>query len=266
MQTQSFCWHQGHFYIAGGDLTRWKPSASHGHCLVAKDVGTVERVAISPQGEVYLIMRRNAFPSFRYELWVYDSHETLEQDQPTTVVETDAGSWINDCSCSPDGAFYMLWGNMSSAWDGVTRLSGSNLVPVPVNFPPGFVPDKIFASRGEVLYIAGHTEDENSDSDSSEMYTERLILRVDPGQSEPVVVGQGQGNVPYGLFVTDAGKIYMATRCGIEIFNTGDTTAVRMLDLCVLPMALLVQEEALYVLGISGPVWKFAFPPAIELE
>lgn len=67
-------------------------------------------------------------------------------------------------------------------------------------------------------------------------------------------------------FVTDAGKIYMATRCGIEIFNTGDTTAVRMLDLCILPMALLVQEEALYVLGISGPVWKFAFPPAIELE
>jgi hypothetical protein len=54
---------------------------------------------------------------------------------------------------------------------------------------------------GEVLYIAGHTEDENSDSDSSEMYTERLILRVDPGQSEPVVVGQGQGNVPYVLLL-----------------------------------------------------------------
>lgn len=109
MQTQSFCWHQGHFYIAGGDLTRWKPSASHGHCLVAKDVGTVERVAISPQGEVYLIMRRNAFPSFRYELWVYDSHETLEQDQPTTVVETDAGSLLVACVFFPVVPFGGLW-------------------------------------------------------------------------------------------------------------------------------------------------------------
>ena len=106
MQTKSFCSHQGHFYIAGGDLTRWKPSASHGHCLVAKDVGTWERVAISPQGEVYLIMRRNAFPSFRYELWVYDSHETLEQDQPTTVVETDAGSLLVACVFFSCGTFW----------------------------------------------------------------------------------------------------------------------------------------------------------------
>ena len=71
---------------------------------------------------------------------------------------------------------------------------------------------------GEVLYIAGHEEDENSDSDSSEMYTERLILRVDPGQSEPVVVGQGQGNVPYGLLlwaITSA-----LPKIGFKMFQT----------------------------------------------
>ena len=45
----------------------------------------MEGVAISPQGEVYLVKRWRE-DSAREELWVYDSYETLQEDQPKTVI------------------------------------------------------------------------------------------------------------------------------------------------------------------------------------
>eukprot|EP00435_Cladocopium_sp_Y103_P024427 s4528_g6.t1 len=152
-RTMNFCWHQGHFYIHDDQgLTRWKLAATEGHCLVATGgtVGSIGRVAISAQGDVYLLHSRNDGSRPKAELRVYDSDETLEQDQPKTVVNTDdldtddRGFGIYDCSCSPDGVLYVLCNESSGE---VKRLSGSNLVPVPVNFPPKFIPDAIVACR-----------------------------------------------------------------------------------------------------------------------
>ena len=51
---------------------------------MANDMSFVVRVAISPQGEVYLV--RKWRHTIREELCVYDSYETLQEDQPKTVI------------------------------------------------------------------------------------------------------------------------------------------------------------------------------------
>eukprot|EP00435_Cladocopium_sp_Y103_P022133 s4528_g5.t1 len=115
-----------------------------------------------------------------------------------------------------------------------------------------------FLPGGEVLYIAGHTDGEDADWPDWEELPESLILRVEPGQREPVVVGQLELLSVFGLFVTDTDKIYMFTSdLKIWTFNPGDTHPVGVLNLDnrLKPQALLVHEEALYVLDYTGKVF-----------
>jgi len=69
-------------------------------------------------------------------------------------------------------------------------------------------------------------------------------------------------------FVTDSGQIYVADgkACQIVVFNPGDTRPVKVVGTHEPPVDLLVQNECLYVLLISGRVYEYAFPPALEFE
>lgn len=72
--------------------------------------------------------------------------------------------------------------------------------------------------------------------------------------------------------MTDNGKVYATDRGPAQIltFNECDTQPVQVLDLSWTtydePMDLFVEEESLYVLFSSGQVYKYAFPPKLELE
>ena len=69
-------------------------------------------------------------------------------------------------------------------------------------------------------------------------------------------------------FVTDSGAIYVANGkgCQIVVFNPGTTRPVKVVGTHEPPVDLLVQNESLYVLLISGRVYEYAFPPALEIE
>ena len=184
-QAHNFCWHQGHFYIADGEsLTQWEPGASHGHCLIPKDVNVFKVAIAASQGKIYLADHK--------EVRIYDIYDSAagELGQPRTVVKVpDSGEFLCDISCSPDGVLYMvlegIGGGLLKRWD------GSEMVPVNLNLPRDFVANCIFASQGEILYISGHIQsDADSDVSSGNQDSELLILRVDPDQSQPVVVGQ----------------------------------------------------------------------------
>lgn len=244
------CFHQDYFYIADGGLTRWKPHESRGRGLIAN---CVHGITISPQGQIYLVDKYNG------ELRVYDSN-TPELAPPRFVAKIDDGIDLFHCSCSPSGVLYTS-GTTDYETGQVKRLEGSNLVPLSVDLPSDFVPHFIFAARDEVLYIAGIDDC----LDVSELW---VFLRVDPGQSEPVELGRMETEVVSGLFVTDSGQIYVADgkACQIVVFNPGDTRPVKVVGTHEPPVDLLVQNECLYVLLISGRVYEYAFPPALEFE
>lgn len=72
--------------------------------------------------------------------------------------------------------------------------------------------------------------------------------------------------------MTDSGKVYATDREPEQIvtFNECDTQPVQVLDLSWTtydePIDLFVEEECVYVLFSSGQVYKYAFPPKLELE
>lgn len=250
------CFHQDYFYIADGGLTRWKAGESRGRGLIAN---CVHGITISPQGQIYLVDKHNC------ELRVYDPNPP-ELAPPRLVAKLDDGIDLFHFSCSPSGVLYTSGTTYETTGQigqigQVKRLEGSNLVPLSVDLPPDFVPHFIFAARDEVLYIAGI-------DDCLDFLELWVFLRLDPGESEPVEVGRMETEVVSGMFVTDSGAIYVANGkgCQIVVFNPGTTRPVKVVGTHEPPVDLLVQNESLYVLLISGRVYEYAFPPALEFE
>lgn len=78
------------------------------------------------------------------------------------------------------------------------------------------------------------------------------------------------GSVTWLRFVTPSGKIYAADADWGHIltFNPGDTIAVLVLqiDWGVIMDLVVIEDEALYVLFDCGRVYRYPFPPRLQLE
>jgi len=248
----NFCWHQGNFYIADGKrLTRWNPSVRQ-FLTIVPDLPDAA-VAISPAGHIFLADSNN-------------SKLLMLQNGQLEVVLQMRG--LRSVCCSSSGKLYLLGcTDQNLGW--VVRLEGSETVHVISSqdlfskFRQVSVFVRMFVQEEDLYIVGWHMEDDSSD----------FVLKVTPdGKTE--VVGRGDGGDLRGLFVTESRKIYVADAGPVGqvlTYNPGDRNSLRVFDNAPFfwgdkPVDVLVHEGDLYVLFQTGLVYKYAFPPTLDLN
>eukprot|EP00438_Fugacium_kawagutii_P000191 Skav205012 [mRNA] locus=scaffold2134:97300:99074:- [translate_table: standard] len=262
----SMCSHDGAIYCANGSsILRWKPGDTEGQAVAGKDarvngandLGTECVVSVSPEGDILVVDSSN-------------SRLVKFRNGTGNVVLSDVNG-ILPLFCSPNGATYVLTG----AGDTVSKLVGATLQPLIVSehLPAElrFGACDLFVTKDEVIYL-------------SDCVNGR-VLRLNPGEAEPVVVGEVPNKESSklsglaGLFVTEEEKIYVADwrQRKVWSFHPGDTTWTEVLTCpgVLKPWDVLVQERSLYVNMVKVPgadagdaegIYEYVLPPELQLE
>eukprot|EP00438_Fugacium_kawagutii_P035368 Skav222153 [mRNA] locus=scaffold2756:51180:52859:- [translate_table: standard] len=251
-------WHDGAMYSAtfdppsGSSILRWKPGDAESQAVAGKgarvngvnDLGPDCRVSLSPEGQMLVVdYNHSRLVSF--------------ENGSGNVVLSDVD--IVKVSCLPTGAVYALTQDGGS----VQKLVGARLQPVIAsNDLPArlqFDAYSFFVTEEEVIYL--------SDRANSR------ILRLKPGEAEPVVVGEApskEDSELTGLFVTENEKIYVADYEGQKVwaFHPGDAAWTEVLA-CpeeLEPLDVLVDSRSLYVSMCDGKgLYEYLLPPKLQL-
>ena len=256
----SVCWHEGALYLSGydGGIRCWKPGspvadvrqvAGPGASVTGiNDLGHNCALAIAPSGEIFVAD--------------YDNERLVSFHNGSGRLVLDEFHEENLLCCSPNDVLYVLTGQT------LQKLEGSRLQTV-VTFEslpedPRFS-TAMFVTKEEVIYVLDNLNGR--------------VLRFNPAESEPVVVGQIPVEDAPGLadlFVTESGTVYVAdsSQGKVLVFRPGDATFTEVLK-CPdpwRPIALLVQNRSLYVSMVdladvtSGSVYEYQLPPDLKLD
>eukprot|EP00438_Fugacium_kawagutii_P032836 Skav224528 [mRNA] locus=scaffold388:471159:472850:+ [translate_table: standard] len=258
----SMCCHEGSIYCATGDLAnpssilRWKPGDTESQTVAGRgarvngvnDLGQSCKVSVSPEGVIFVA----DCPNRRLLSFTNGSGNVLLSD-------VDVASLF----CSPNGTVYVL----TQHGHAVEKLVGATLHPLissehlPAELQFGAT--NLFVTKDEVVYLSDQGNDR--------------ILRLNPGEADPVVVGMSPGkenSCLCGLFVTEEGKIYVADP-GLQkvwTFHPGEvawTEAVACpgglepLNVLIHGTSLFVSVEKLDDDNSSG-VYEYLLPPQLQ--
>eukprot|EP00438_Fugacium_kawagutii_P032834 Skav224526 [mRNA] locus=scaffold388:447602:449299:+ [translate_table: standard] len=260
---RSMCWHNGAIYCATytnpSTILRWKPGDTESQAVAGRgarvngvnDLGSLCKASVSPEGDIFLAD--------------WDNYRLLSfRNGSGNVVLSDVDAPSVFCSLS--GAVYVL----TQAGTAVEKLVSATLQPVISNehLPEKlqFAATDLFVTKDEVIYLSD--------------YGSSRILRINPGETEPVVVGEAPKkdiSELHGLFVTEEEKVYVAD-CGegkVWTFSPGDAAWTEVLT-CPgwrMPVDVVVQGMSLYVSvdndrddeDVSG-VYEYLLPPELQLE
>eukprot|EP00438_Fugacium_kawagutii_P016565 Skav227393 [mRNA] locus=scaffold3215:126807:128498:- [translate_table: standard] len=256
------CWHRGAIYCASfawvqpARILRWKPGDSESKAVAGRgarvngvnDLGPNCKLSLCPEGRIFVVD--------------FDNHRRLVsfENGTGTVVLTDAN--VRSVSCAPSGAIYVL----TQGGAAVEKLVGKRLEPLisTENMPAElqFNACDLFVTKDEVIYLA-------------DMANSR-VLRMKPGEAEPVVVGEAPNKERASLrclFVTEEEKIFVSDRGQQKLwaFHPGDTVWTEVLagPGMMHPISLLVQGRSLYASidwqdGTAG-VCEYSLPPELQL-
>eukprot|EP00438_Fugacium_kawagutii_P020825 Skav200762 [mRNA] locus=scaffold2001:150581:152305:- [translate_table: standard] len=249
--TESLCWHDESIYYAnhfspssqGASILRWKPGDAESKAVAGRgarvtgvnDLGSFCKVSVSPEGIIFVVdSHKRRLLSFR--------------NGSGKVVLRDVA--MRSVFCAPNRAVYIV----TKQGAAVQKLVGATLQPLisskdlPAQLQ--FIASGLFVTKDQVIYV--------SDVDHGR------ILRIKPGEAEPVVVGEvpnKESSALAGLFVTEDEKIYVADTDQQKVwaFHIGDAAWTEVLK-ChgeLEPVAVLVQGRSLYVSMMRGDCCDF---------
>eukprot|EP00438_Fugacium_kawagutii_P022089 Skav219833 [mRNA] locus=scaffold859:28236:29918:+ [translate_table: standard] len=259
--TDSICLHDGAIYYSRDrSVLRWKPGDIESQTVVdegarvngSNDPFLGGQFRVSPEGEILVtdfVNRR--LVSFR--------------NGTGKVVFSDVLAW--SVFFSPNGSVYVL----TEAGRAVEKLVGATLQQVisSKNLPAElqFSVNDLFVTKEDVIYM-------------SDGGRNGRVLRLNPGEAQPVVVGEApnkESSLLDGLFVTEEGKVYVADseQRKVWAFHPSDAAWTEVLT-CpgeLQPLHVLVQGKSLYV-SMEGAgsdpdapgVYEYLLPPELQLD
>eukprot|EP00438_Fugacium_kawagutii_P006860 Skav225877 [mRNA] locus=scaffold1705:127205:128827:- [translate_table: standard] len=247
-------------------ILRWKPGDAEFQVVAGGGarvngvygvnyLGAVCTASVSPEGIMFVADVHN------------DRLLTFENGSGNVVLE-DVD--IQSVFCSLSGAVYIL----TQHGRAVEKVVGASLQPLisshdlPAELQFGAL--DLFVTKEEVIYF-------------SDCFNNR-VLRINPGETEPVVVGEPpnkESSELSGLFVTEDENIYVADagKRKVWAFHPGDAAWSEVLTCpgALTPTNVLVQGRSLYVSmrmgsysettlnpNISG-VYQYLLPPELQL-
>eukprot|EP00438_Fugacium_kawagutii_P032842 Skav224534 [mRNA] locus=scaffold388:669666:671171:+ [translate_table: standard] len=258
----SMCCHEGSIYCATYDgsylssILRWKPGDAESQTVAGTgarvngvdDLGLTCRVSVSPDGNIFVADRHHGrLLSF--------------ENGSGNVVLNDVD--VQSVFCSQSGAVYVLiqGGTAVEKVVGATlhTVISSDDLPAELQFESY----ALFVTKDEVIYLLDQRKSR--------------VLRLEPGEAEPVVLGEPPNNESsslQGLFVTQKEKIYVAdfTQRKVWALQPADAPWTEVLT-CpgeMKPLDVLVQGGSLYVsMGFGNEttagVYEYLFPPELQL-
>eukprot|EP00438_Fugacium_kawagutii_P032832 Skav224524 [mRNA] locus=scaffold388:407530:409197:+ [translate_table: standard] len=247
----SMCWHNGAiYYCKRSSIMRWKPGDAESQVVAgrgarvhpANDLGRDCRVSMSPSGVLFVAD------------WDNEKLLSFENGSGNVVLSE---VHIVDVSCSRNGAIYLL----TQEGEAVVNLVGATIQPVILSddLPEAlqFNAKGLFVTREDVIYV----------------FDDERVLRIKPGEAEPVVVGEAPNKDSSDLtdlFVTEDEKIYVADAGQRKVwaFHPGDESWTEVLT-CpenLRPVTILVEGRSLYTSMAGDAAGRGTYEYLMPLE